>query len=130
MSGGIMGGMGDPTNILFAFIVKHFICDYPLQATPWMYRSKGTYGHAGGIAHAAIHVLGSFLVLVWLTDTTLVVTLSALDGIVHYHIDWAKMNIGKRFNLLPTNSEWFWILLGLDQLLHYATYFAIVKVAA
>jgi hypothetical protein len=36
-------------------------------------------------------------------------------------IDWAKMNAGNLYNLKPDNSEWFWILLGFDQLLHHLT---------
>jgi hypothetical protein len=48
------------------------------------------------------------------------------DFFVHYHIDWAKMNVSKRYDLQPNNSERFWILLGFDQLLHHLTYFGIV----
>jgi hypothetical protein len=48
---------------------------------------------------------------------------------VHYHIDWAKMKISKRYDLQPNNSERFWILLGFDQLLHHITYFVIVYFA-
>ena len=51
------------------------------------------------------------------------------DAVIHYHIDWAKMNTSQRFNLKPDNSDWFWILLGFDQLLHHLTYFAIVAFA-
>lgn len=51
------------------------------------------------------------------------------DFMAHYHIDWAKMNISKKLNLRPDNSELFWIFLGLDQLLHHLTYFAMIAVA-
>ncbi len=112
---------------LFWLTLKHFVCDYPLQAMPYQYKNKGTYGHPGGILHGAIHVFGTTVVMAFFTPYAIL--LGVLDGLIHYHIDWAKMNIGKKFNLLPTNSEWFWILLGLDQLLHYLTYFAIVKIA-
>lgn len=47
----------------------------------------------------------------------------AQDRVAHYHIDWAKMNVGAHYGLLPNNSEWFWILLGFDQYLHALTYF-------
>jgi len=39
------------------------------------------------------------------------------------------MNASKRYDLKPDNSEWFWILLGFDQLLHHLTYFALVAIA-
>ena len=113
---------------LFLLFVKHFICDFPLQAYPWMYRNKGTYLHPGGIAHAGIHGLGTLLVLAPFIGS-LALTLAAFDMLVHYHIDWAKMNISKRYDLQPNNSERFWILLGFDQLLHHLTYFVIIYYA-
>jgi hypothetical protein len=113
---------------LFFLFIKHFICDFPLQATPWMYRNKGTYLHLGGIAHAGIHALGTLLVLAPFLGS-LAIMYAAIDMLVHYHIDWAKMNVSKRYDLQPNNSERFWILLGFDQLLHHITYFVIVYYA-
>jgi Protein of unknown function (DUF3307) len=113
---------------LFWLFVKHFICDFPLQANPWLYRNKGTYLHLGGIAHAGIHALGTLLVLAPFVGS-LSIMLAAVDMLVHYHIDWAKMNISKRYDLQPNNSERFWILLGFDQLLHHLTYFMIIYYA-
>lgn len=113
---------------LIYLFIKHFICDFPLQASPWIYRNKGTYGHLGGLVHAAIHGLGTFVVLAyWLGASAW--TFAIADMMIHYHIDWAKMNIGIKFDLKANNSEWFWILLGLDQLLHHLTYFAIIAIA-
>jgi Protein of unknown function (DUF3307) len=113
---------------LFLLFIKHFICDFPLQATPWMYRNKGVYMHLGGIAHASIHALGTLIVLAPFIGS-LAVMYAAIDMLVHYHIDWAKMNVSKRYDLQPNNSERFWILLGFDQLLHHITYFVIVYFA-
>lgn len=113
---------------LLWLFVKHFFCDFPLQACAWMYRNKGSYGHAGGLTHSAIHGVGTFSVLVfWLGADAWIFAL--IDTIVHYHIDWAKMNVSIKFDLKADNSEWFWILLGFDQLLHHLTYFAIVAIA-
>jgi hypothetical protein len=113
---------------LFLLFIKHFICDFPLQANPWLYRNKGTYMHPGGIAHAGIHALGTLLVLAPFIGS-LSILYAALDMLVHYHIDWAKMNVSKRYDLQPNNSERFWILLGFDQLLHHITYFIIIYFA-
>jgi hypothetical protein len=113
---------------LFLLFVKHFICDFPLQANPWMYRNKGTYMHPGGIVHAGIHAIGTLLVLApFIGSASLMYAL--IDMVVHYHIDWAKMNLSQRYNLQPNNSERFWILLGFDQLLHHITYFIIIYFA-
>lgn len=113
---------------LFCLFIKHFICDFPLQANPWMYRNKGTYLHLGGIAHAGIHAMGTLLVLAPFIGSVSLMY-AVIDMIMHYHIDWAKMNISKRYDLQPNNNERFWILLGFDQLLHHVTYFGIVYFA-
>jgi hypothetical protein len=113
---------------LFLLFVKHFVCDFPLQTSPWMYRNKGIYLHPGGIAHSAVHALGTWLVLIFFIGTQAWL-FALLDFIVHYHIDWAKLKLNKRFGLRPDNSNWFWILLGLDQLAHHITYFVIVYYA-
>lgn len=115
--------------MLLGLLFKHFIYDFLLQ-TPFMYLNKGTYGHRGGMLHAWMHCMGTFLVLslcsVALTPTIL---LAFLDGIIHYHIDWAKVKITKHFELTPMNSEKYWWLLGLDQLLHQLTYLLIIVLA-
>ena len=113
---------------LFLLFVKHFICDFPLQAYPWMYRNKGTYMHMGGITHALIHGIGTVIVLAPFIGLAALIY-GAIDLIVHYHIDWGKMSISKHYDLQPNNSEQFWILLGFDQLLHHMTYFALVYFA-
>lgn len=114
--------------VLFWVFIKHFICDFPLQTYAWMYQNKGTYGHLGGLTHAAIHGVGTFIVLAfWLGSYAWIYALA--DAVIHYHIDWAKMNINQRYNLKPDNSEWFWVSLGFDQLLHHLTYFGIVALA-
>lgn len=114
---------------LFFLFVKHFVCDFPLQTSPWMYRNKGIYFHLGGIVHSAIHGLGTWLVLVFFLDVSTALLFASIDFIVHYHIDWAKLNLNKRYDFRPDNSDGFWILLGLDQLAHHMTYFAIVYYA-
>ena len=119
----------DYVYILFWLFVKHFICDFPLQAFPYQYKNKGTYGHLGGVLHSATHGIGTFVVMVaFVSNPILWYTIAMLDMCLHYHIDWAKMNINKSLGLRPDNSELYWILLGVDQLLHALTYFIIVWV--
>lgn len=110
---------------LLLLFVKHFICDFPLQANPWLYRNKGTYLHPGGIVHASIHGIGTLLVLNPFIGS-MSITFALIDMVIHYHIDWTKMNLAKHYDLQPQNSENFWILLGFDQLLHHMTYFMII----
>lgn len=114
------------------FILKHFIADFPLQSQR-MVEEKGTYGKEGGVTHAGIH--GWFTMMIVMTfyittrgwDVTAASLMASLfgllDAIIHYHIDWAKMRLGR--GLTPAD-RCFWILLGVDQMLHYLTYVLII----
>lgn len=115
--------METEVGILLLLFIKHFVCDFPLQV-PYMYLNKGTYGHRGGIDHALVHGLGTWGILVPFGFTGFF--LGLFDAVIHYHIDWTKMNINSYFDLKPDNSEYFWWLLGADQLAHALTYFFLV----
>lgn len=114
---------------LLGLFIKHFIGDFPLQMFPWIYQNKGCYLHPAGIVHAGIHGIGTFIVLSFFIDINTSIILATVDMLLHYHIDWAKMNLSRHYDLNPNNSEWFWVLLGLDQLLHHLTYFVIIYYA-
>ena len=112
--------------LLLAFFgIKHFVVDFPLQK-PFQYLNKGTYGHPGGILHAGLHGLGTIAAIWIFADLPWLVIMAVFDAVVHYHIDWAKMNLNKRFGWGPTTHEEFWWLMGLDQLLHWLTYCVII----
>ena len=111
--------------LLAGLVIKHGICDFALQST-WMVAGKGRYGHWGGVCHVAIHGLGSLAVLAFAPAAwSLVLTLIAVELLVHYHIDWAKEQIGRRAGWTP-NDQGFWIAIGVDQTLHHLTYLAMI----
>ncbi len=109
--------------ILFLLFTKHFVIDFPLQK-PYQWMNKGTYGHPGGLLHSGLHGLGTWLSLVWFTPYA--IALALFDFVVHYHIDWAKMNLNAKMGWGANTHEEFWWLLGLDQYIHSLTYIAIV----
>jgi Protein of unknown function (DUF3307) len=112
--------------ILFLLFTKHFIVDFPLQ-TPYQYLNKGKYGHAGGLLHSALHGLATFIIFaIFLVSIKLALFLAIIDFVVHYHIDWAKVNINNRYGWKSDKHSQFWILLGLDQYLHALTYIGLV----
>lgn len=110
-------------TLILLLAVKHFIIDFPMQ-TKYQWSNKGTYGHPGGILHSGLHGGGTALVLAFITPYAAL--LGLVDAVVHYHIDWGKMNLNKKMNWGPTTHEEFWWLLGADQLLHTLTYVGIV----
>ncbi len=111
--------------LILLLSIKHFIVDFPLQVK-FQYENKGTYGHAGGIYHAGLHGIGTTVCLIWHAPFASMI-LGVFDFLIHYHIDWAKTNINKKFGWTPTTHEQFWWLLGLDQFLHMLTYIWIVS---
>jgi hypothetical protein len=109
--------------LLLLFQLKHLVFDW-LYQPPWQYKNKGTYGAFGGIFHATQHAFPTFLILLWPAAASLhdAAYLAIIEGVIHYHIDWAKMNINRIMSWGPTTSENFWRLTGVDQFLHQATY--------
>jgi hypothetical protein len=113
------------TLILIALLfTKHFVIDFPLQK-PYQWQNKGTYGHPGGILHSGLHGIGTYFCFVWFAPVA-AIYLALIDAVIHYHIDWAKMNLNARMGWGANTHEQFWWLLGLDQFLHALTYVGLV----
>jgi len=121
-------GSGLVLVALMLFAAKHFIADFLLQ-NAWMQHGKGAYGHPAGLTHAAIHMVGSLPALGVLALSPIAAGLLILgEGIVHYHIDWAKETMSKRLGLGPGQTG-FWALFGADQFLHQMTYLGMIAIA-
>ena len=108
---------------LFLLQIKHFLADFVWQ-TNRMVQEKGIYGARHGIYHSGLQALGTFLAFAWMHP---VIGLAAalVDFLAHYHIDWAKININKKYHYTPQDTK-FWFWLGLDQLAHQITYLFLV----
>ena len=105
------------------FILKHFICDYLLQRK-YQYINKHIYGHWGGVLHAVLHALFTGFIIYFISpDAT--IPCAWFDFMAHYHIDWVKSLLNKKYELRPTN-DYYWILLGADQTLHFLTYWILL----
>jgi len=113
--------------MLFALtmlFVKHWYVDFVNQTMAEV-ESKAQYLSPRGLWHSAKHGIGTGLVFL-LSGIGLVgaLLLATIDFLLHYHIDWTKMNYGNRD---ITNPQ-FWNHLGLDQLAHSLTYLGLVYV--
>jgi len=113
--------------ILTGLTFKHFLADFMLQRS-YQFKNKGKYGHPGGILHAGIHGLGTLLVLAWFLPFDLALAIAAVEIILHYHIDWAKVQLNSRLKLDPREDNEYWFLFGFDQFLHHMTYVGILLV--
>ena len=118
------------TLLLVALLLfKHFVCDF-LTQSHYQVANKISYGHPGGIIHALIHGLGSFVVFVFFYSIDIAGLCALIDIIVHYHIDWLKAVITRKFKLKIEGDtrRKFWALFGLDQFMHQMTYLALILV--
>jgi hypothetical protein len=107
--------------LLCLFQVKHLLADFVLQS-PYILENRRFYGHPGGLLHVAIHLVGSLIVLLIVgTPAAVIALLLLVEGVIHYHLDWAKDNFVFR-RQLTTQDPVFWYATGLDQTLHQLTY--------
>ena len=109
--------------VFFLLQIKHFVADFVLQ-TNRMVVEKGIYGARYGIYHSLIQSAGTFVAFAWIHPALGAVT-AFVDFLAHYHIDWTKININKKYHYTPQDAK-FWFWLGLDQLAHQITYIFLV----
>lgn len=124
----------DVLCLMSLLVLKHFIVDFPMQ-TERMVEEKGIYGALGGLVHSGLHGWATMLIVTaFLTSITgwdiaatgiIGIVIGAADAVAHYHIDWAKMNLGRDFTV---KDRMYWTLLGLDQMLHYLTYILMISI--
>jgi hypothetical protein len=113
--------------LMVLFQVKHLLADFILQSG-WMVRTKGIYGHWGGICHSGLHALLSAIVLLFTPlDPAMLAMIVFGEFIVHYHLDWFKDRETKKYGYTATHKG-FWTLAGLDQFAHHLTYIAILMI--
>ena len=115
---------------MLLFQLKHFLADFVLQPYSMVVR-KGDYLHPAGLAHAAIHAVGSIpALMIMIRVPEFIAALIAAEFLIHYHTDWLKAQLDRRLDLSAT-STLYWVIFGADQLIHQATYlgmlFVVVK---
>ncbi len=84
----------------------------------------------GGLQHSLTHIVltAPVFVLVPPLAVSLMAGLLAAEFAVHYHIDWTKEQIVRRYGWTSQTRE-FWWAIGIDQLLHGLTYVALLWIA-
>ncbi len=126
--------------LLLAFQAKHFLADYPLQRRFMLGKFHDGWKFVLPLlAHVAVHAAGTFLIVCWF-DPRRALAYALFDAVVHFVVDRVKASkryLG-RFKPLtaataPTatpaqwrSNDFFWWSLGLDQMLHHLTHYAIV----
>jgi hypothetical protein len=128
------------------FVVKHFICDFPLQniCDNWIIKTKGSREFDEWVpsllVHSMLHALVTAIILSIVFSSQLdsrmlfenvlwpkLALVCLLEFVAHFIIDRAKAHpdIGGRFK---PDQIYFWWALGLDQMLHYLTYAVMIHI--
>ena len=113
--------------VVALLLAKHFLFDFVFQ-TRFQLANKHIYGHPGGLAHAALHVLGTSAVfLIARPSWPVGAAILAVEFLAHYHIDWTKELILRRTQWGYADGR-YWAVFGGDQLIHGLGYVAIAWV--
>ena len=113
--------------VMLGFQLKHFVADYLLQR-PFMFAGKADLRAIGGYAHAAVHIVGSAIVLLLAgAPPILLAWLLPAEFVVHYVIDFAKSHLGRGVTA-ASRPTLYWAQHGLDQMLHHSTYAVMIAV--
>ena len=117
--------MNEAIVLLILLQIKHWYIDFVNQTNEEV-QGKGIYGNAHGLMHSIKHGLITAIIFgLFVHDFDVAVIWGILDFVLHYHIDWAKMKINKRFGYTVEMPQ-FWVWLGADQLAHSLTYLFLV----
>jgi hypothetical protein len=81
--------------LLFLLMVKHSYADFTIQTYLQTVR-KGIYRDWVGVTHSLDHVWTSIIALLIFSifhpiSILLILGISLVEGIIHYHIDWVKV---------------------------------------
>lgn len=124
--------MKDIFILLAAFQLKHFLCDFPFQTQYMLGKFKKVGWIDPLLRHTLTHFLGTAIICLWYLQThpnkidpLIPATLASLDLIIHFIVDRIKAHpdLGGRWK---PDSKYFWWCIGLDQMAHHFTHYAII----
>jgi hypothetical protein len=108
--------------LLLLLQIKHCYADFYLQ-TYMQTVKKGVWMDPIGLSHTVDHIYSSLIVMLGFSlfvsiNPISIIFVVAVEGIIHYLIDFTKVKYGCKDNTKPI----FWTQFGLDQLVHEMTY--------
>ena len=109
--------------LIIIFQFKHFIADYLLQGKYMLGKFKESGWELPLLAHSAVHMVLTFLIVVCYLPLSYAVLLASVDMTIHFGIDRVKVILSRGYNS-GTDKE-FWWFLGADQMAHHLTHYAI-----
>jgi hypothetical protein len=108
--------------LLLLLQIKHCYADFYLQ-TYMQTVKKGVWMDPIGLSHTVDHIYSSLIVMLGFSlfvsiNPISIIFVVAVEGTIHYIVDFIKVKYGCKDNTKPI----FWTQFGLDQLVHEMTY--------
>jgi hypothetical protein len=105
--------------------IKHWYADFKIQ-TYMQTVKKGVWLDPIGISHSIDHAWCTLVALLvfgffYPISASAMLLVAAIEGVIHYFIDYTKVKYGCKDNTKPL----FWNQFGLDQLAHQICYLLI-----
>lgn len=108
--------------LLVLFQIKHFVCDYLLQGKYMLGKFNKEGWELPLFCHAAVHFVGTFLIGIFF-GIDLAFAVAAMDFGIHFVVDKIKVEASRNTDYTKPK---FWWYLGLDQMAHHLTHYAII----
>jgi len=112
--------------LLFVYQIKHLLCDYFFQGRYMLGKFKEEGWELPLTAHAATHLLGTFLIAVCVgASLPVVIAVALLDFGIHFIVDKIKVEASRSTD---HSKPEFWWYLGIDQMAHHLTHYVIIAI--
>jgi len=111
-------------SILCILFLKHWYVDFVSQTDEHKI-AKATYGSLKGIEHSLWHGLLTALIFGLVVPPYLSLLLGLLDMILHYHIDYIKIQLRTK----ELSEKTYRSISGFDQFIHQLTYVFLTAIA-
>ena len=122
--------MTTSTALLFlaVLLIGHTLADFtPLQSRG-MLQAKARASFNGIVPHGLVHgLMVGVITLLFGFGYVLALVLLSIELFIHTFTDWAKAQLSVRYqSFADPTTQWYWTLLGIDQLCHTLTKVLIV----
>jgi hypothetical protein len=126
--------------LVIIYQLKHFLADYPLQRRYMLGKFRPDWGFVMPLlAHVGVHGVMTFIITVGFVGWQ-AIPLTLFDMTIHFFMDRIKASAKYLGRYKPLTAEtapkatpeqWqsndhFWWSLGLDQMVHHLTHYAII----
>lgn len=113
--------------LLVLFQLKHYLADFPLQ-TEYMLQKFNRDGWVIPLlTHSLIHGSFTLIIAAAFASPLVAISLAVFDVGIHFTMDRIKAS-PNIFGKYQPDEKSYWLVLGLDQMVHHLTHYTIIFV--